>query len=137
MENRTFTLDEANALLPRLKEDLGNVQALMAELRTRYVKLQKRKALHKQMSIGTEEDPFFEEEGKLDFMRAEAELLLENFKRNGVLLKSIEPGLIDFPAVLDGKDVLICWMEGEESITHYHGWHDGFAGRKSLSDREE
>lgn len=132
MNNKTFTLSEANALLPELQEDLLRLQALTRQFESQYVELQKKKAKHKLSSIGAmnEKDPFFEAESQLEFMRIEVELLVENFARKGVQLKMINPGLIDFPAVLDGKDVLICWKEGEERITHYHGWHDGFIGRK-------
>ncbi|WP_255570191.1 DUF2203 domain-containing protein [Cohnella sp. CFH 77786] len=79
-------------------------------------------------------DPFFTEESRLDFMKVEVDLLIGNFERKGVLLKRIRPGLVDFPAIIEGKSVLICWQEGEESITHYHGWNDGFIGRKPIPD---
>lgn len=135
MENKLFTLSEANALLPQLNEELLNLQALAKQFEEKYVELHKNKAIHEQSSHKVSvKDPFFEEEVKLDFMRAEADLLIENFKRKGVLLKAIEPGLIDFPAIVDGQEVLICWQQGEEHITHFHGWNDGFMGRKPLPD---
>ncbi|MNJ78054.1 hypothetical protein D3C77_756970 [compost metagenome] len=68
-------------------------------------------------------------------MKMETELLIQNFARKGVLLKMIHPGLIDFPAELNGQQVLICWKEGEEQATHYHGWHDGFMGRKPFPEQ--
>ncbi|MBW7454012.1 DUF2203 domain-containing protein [Paenibacillus sepulcri] len=134
MEKRGFTPDEANALLPQLKEDLLQLQELTKRFEEQYSDLQKRKALHKQAAApaGGAQDPFFEREGRLEFLKMEAEMLIENFTRKGVLLKMINPGLIDFPAVLDGEEVLICWKEGEPRASHYHGWHNGFAGRKPL-----
>lgn len=136
MENKIFTLNEANALLPQLNEDLRNLQALAKQFEEKYVELHKNKAIHEKSSARavSVKDPFFEEEVKLDFMRAEADLLIENFKRKGVLLKAIEPGLIDFPAIVDGQEVLICWQQGEDQITHYHGLDDGFIGRKPLPE---
>jgi hypothetical protein len=136
MENKTFTLSEANALLPQLNEDLRKLQALSTQFEGQYVELKKKKAKYELSSAPAEgaHDPFFEEEGKLDFMRVEADLLINNFARKGVLLKTINPGLIDFPAVINGEDVLICWKQGEERITHYHGWNEGFIGRKSIPD---
>lgn len=84
----------------------------------KYQELQKKKALHKYSFIHAEEDkdPFFEEESQLEFMRMEVDLFIENFTRQGVLLKMINPGLLDFPAVVDGKDVLICWKQGEDAL---------------------
>ncbi|WP_238590881.1 DUF2203 domain-containing protein [Paenibacillus beijingensis] len=62
------------------------------------------------------------------------DLRFANFARKGVLLKMVEPGLIDFPAVVNGENVLICWKQGETHVTHYHGWHDGYQGRKPLPE---
>ncbi|MCQ6559269.1 DUF2203 domain-containing protein [Paenibacillus mendelii] len=136
MDKKTFTLSEANALLPQLKADLAQLQNLAKQFEERYLELEKAKAQY-EPSYGRAEDakdPFFEAEGQLDFMRVEADLLVANFERKGVLLKMVNPGLIDFPAIVNGEHVLICWKEGEERITHYHGWHDGFQGRKPLPD---
>jgi hypothetical protein len=132
VNNHIFTLSEANALLPQLKQDLLELQTLTGQFEEQYLDLQKQKKFH----IHKEgvQDPFFETEVQLEFMRLEAEVLMENFARKGVLLKMVNPGLLDFPAVLDGKDVLICWKEGEERISHYHGWDEGFIGRKPLPE---
>jgi hypothetical protein len=133
MENKTFTLSEANALLPQLQADLLRLQQLTGRLEKEYLELRKEKLKYEQSSEYAEsgKDPFFELESRLDFMQMEVNLQIENFARKGVLLKMINPGLIDFPAVLDGEDVLICWKQGEERVTHYHGWHEGFIGRRS------
>ena len=134
MDNKLFTVNEANELLPQLKEDLQALRDLAGAMEDQYIELQKSKEKYELAAIRTTgaHDPFFEAEGRIEFMKVEADLLIENFTRKGVLLKMISPGLIDFPAVIDGKEVLICWKEGEEQITHYHGWHDGFNGRKPL-----
>lgn len=136
MENKLFTLQEANQLLPQLKVDLHKLQQLTAQFEEQFLSYQKQKAqLRKDAShVAVNNDPFFEIEGQLDFMRMETELLAQNFSRKGVLLKMISPGLIDFPAVLDGENILICWKEGEEQASHYHGWEDGFMGRRPFPD---
>ncbi|MFS0724086.1 DUF2203 domain-containing protein [Paenibacillus sp. 1P07SE] len=139
MAHKRFTLAEATAMLPELSADLKQLQEVTQELQKQYVELQKIKARYKQaqaagVAAGRDEDPFFELEARLEFLQMEAEVDIANFARKGVLLKMISPGLIDFPAVIDGEEVLICWKEGEERITHYHGWHDGFGGRKPLPD---
>ncbi|MBP1155342.1 MULTISPECIES: DUF2203 domain-containing protein [unclassified Paenibacillus] len=133
MTNKIFTLSEANELLPQLKEDLLKLQTLTKEFEEQYLELKKKKAERERVSFRKEDDqdPFFEAESQLEFMRIEVNLLIENFTRKGVLLKMINPGLLDFPAVLEGKEVLICWKQGEERITHFHGWHEGFMGRKT------
>lgn len=134
MDKKTFTLEEANALLPELKADLLQLQRLSSRFEELYEELREKKARLAASSVQTAEagDPYFEFESRLDFMKMEVDLLIGNFERKGVLLKMIRPGLIDFPAVMDGEPVLICWKEGEERISHYHGWNDGFIGRKPI-----
>lgn len=135
MEGKRFTLEEANSLLPQLIEELRQLQLLAEQIEHHNLELQKIKVNLEQRSFAqTGQDPFFEMESKLDFMQMEADLLIANFTRKGVLLKMINPGLIDFPSVLDGEEILICWKEGEERISHYHGLYDGFMGRKQLPD---
>jgi len=53
----------------------------------------------------------------------------------GVQVKDLDKGLLDFPSVLDGKSVLLCWQMGEKEIAHWHLPEDGFAGRKPLDVR--
>lgn len=136
MGNKTFTLNEANELLPQLKEDLLQLQQLTAQFENQYLNYQKEKVAYEQAYVAGQgsRDPFFEQESQLEFLKIEADLLIENFSRKGVLLKMINPGLIDFPAVLNGENILICWKEGEQHISHYHGWHDGFVGRKPFPE---
>lgn len=43
-------------------------------------------------------------------------------------------GLVDFPSVIDEEQVLLCWKSDEESLQYYHGYHDGFAGRKLIPE---
>lgn len=126
MMNKRYTLEEANAILPQLRLELGRLQEMAEELEEQYAAYRKRKASFK----STEGDPLFELESKLDFMQVEFDLYMDNFSRKGVLVKMVSPGLLDFPAIVDGEEVLLCWREGEDRITHYHGWNDGFVGRR-------
>ncbi|MCI0613876.1 DUF2203 domain-containing protein [bacterium] len=43
---------------------------------------------------------------------------------------------MDFPAIIDGESVLLCWRYGEKSIDYYHNLSDGFAGRKPINRRK-
>jgi hypothetical protein len=53
----------------------------------------------------------------------------------GVQVKDLEQGLLDFPCVLDGKTVFLCWKQGEKEIGYWHAPEDGFEGRKPLDGR--
>lgn len=134
MNLRRFTPDEANELLPQLREQLAKLRELVQLIQEQEQELHRMKSHPFSDSIAIASDPYFLLEGRIDFMRMEAQLVIDNFARAGVLLKRIEPGLLDFPAVIDGEDVLICWKEGEERVMHYHGWNDGYAGRRRLPE---
>ncbi|RAP78365.1 DUF2203 domain-containing protein [Paenibacillus montanisoli] len=135
MQPNLFTLSEANAILPQLQEDLLKLQLLTQQFEEKFEELQMLKGKH-QMSGGADvgHDPYFELESQLEFMRIEIDMQIGNFDRKGVLLKMINPGLIDFPSIFNGEEILICWKQGEERATHYHGWNDGFMGRKAFPE---
>jgi hypothetical protein len=50
----------------------------------------------------------------------------------GVLVKDLDSGLVDFPSVRNGEDVLLCWQLGEDEVAYWHGLDDGYAGRRPL-----
>ncbi|HEY5911947.1 MAG TPA: DUF2203 family protein, partial [Verrucomicrobiae bacterium] len=60
-------------------------------------------------------------------------VLLE-FHRREIQVKDLDRGLIDFPALLGGKEVFLCWETGEEDIEYWHDLETGYAGRERLED---
>jgi hypothetical protein len=50
----------------------------------------------------------------------------------GAIVKDIAEGLVDFPALRLGEEILLCWRLGEDEVAHWHGLEEGFAGRKQL-----
>ena len=57
---------------------------------------------------------------------------IEQIQALGVLVKDLDTGLVDFPSVRDGEEVLLCWRVGEDAVRYWHGVDEGFAGRKPL-----
>ena len=53
----------------------------------------------------------------------------------GVQVKDLDIGLLDFPCVVEGDVILLCWKLGEDKITHWHSQEEGFAGRKPIDER--
>lgn len=58
--------------------------------------------------------------------------LLSAVQEMGVVVKDIDRGLVDFPAVIDGREVYLCWQLGEDSVAHWHELDAGFRGRRPL-----
>jgi hypothetical protein len=57
---------------------------------------------------------------------------LERVQALGVIVKDLDSGLVDFPSVRDGEDVLLCWQLGEDEVAYWHGYEDGYAGRRPI-----
>lgn len=122
-----FTLEQAEKLLPVIKQQLIILKQIKDDFEAQYAKL---RVLKKQQPLP--ENQIFELECKIEFLQIEANTHIQNIHSQGVQLKDIDIGLIDFPALLFGKEVLLCWKMGETAITHYHGMDEGFMGRKKL-----
>lgn len=62
---------------------------------------------------------------------------IEDLEGTGVMIKSVEEGLLDFPSIRFNEEVWLCWKEGETEIKFWHGKDEGFMGRKPLSVSDE
>jgi hypothetical protein len=116
-----FTVGEARAELTRLLPVLDEVVALRADAAE----------LGAGLSAGAPASPLG---GRAEFKAAQARLdeLLTTVQQTGAELKGVAPLLVDFPSVLDGVEVLLCWLEGDEELGWYHRRDLGFAGRRRL-----
>jgi hypothetical protein len=66
-----------------------------------------------------------------------AERLMEVVNRiqeTGVVVKDLDVGLVDFPSMLEGEEIYLCWKLGEDHIDFWHGIDEGFSGRKPIDD---
>jgi hypothetical protein len=136
MSNRTFTLDEAQSLLPVLESLLRTAIAakkLIDEVEAEQQELNHRIFLNGGMFL----DVVPLARRKAERVKAEqrARDALAEIDSIGVQVKDIEIGLLDFPCEVDGQIILLCWKLGEKSITHWHGTQEGFASRKPIDDR--
>jgi hypothetical protein len=58
----------------------------------------------------------------------------EALERLDIVVRDLDRGLVDFPAVIDGREVYLCWLVDEPAVTHWHAIESGFAGRRPLAD---
>ncbi len=120
-----FTVEEANALLPR-------VEPVLRRLRDAKAMLTDEEA----HAVLAEAGPT---NGGGDVGRRVGEAFLEvrrllgALQEAGVVVRDIDRGLIDFPALRDGEEVYLCWEAGENEITHWHDLEGGYGGRQPLS----
>ena len=136
MSDRTFTLDEAQSLLPVLESLLRT--AISAKKILEEAEAEQQALAHRIfLNGGTFVDVVPLARRKAERIKAEqrAKDALAEIDSIGVQVKDIDIGLLDFPCVVDGQVVLLCWKMGENSITHWHSTEEGFAGRKPIDER--
>jgi hypothetical protein len=133
---KTFTLDEAQSLLPvvesllnralEAKQAAGDLQEEMGSLMRRVF-----------VSGGMFIDITAAQKRKLalEALVQRVKDSLEEIDSIGVQIKDLDIGLLDFPCLLDGETVLLCWKRGEARIEFWHRIEDGFAGRQPIDAR--
>ena len=131
---RTYTVEEANSELPRVRRivaQIAELSALLPELedQARIAEYQS-----KRPGAGAENRERQQQAGDAA-AGAEMELLkaVANLNGMGIQLKGPLEGLIDFPSYRDGELVELCWKLGEERVEHWHHIGEGYAGRRKLS----
>jgi len=132
MAPRYFTLAEANAAL----EELRPLAEQMVERRRELVDAQgRRAALGAQVGTnGGDLTPsdFADADDELERAASSLARCVEQIQAAGVLVKDLDQGLLDFPSLREGEEVLLCWHVGEDDIEYWHGVEEGFAGRKPI-----
>lgn len=136
MADRTFTLDEAQSLLPVLESLLRtaiNAKKIIDEADAEQQALQHRVFLNGGMFLDIV--PLARRKAERAKAEQRAKDALAEIDSIGVQVKDLNIGLLDFPCEVDGQVILLCWKLGEKSITHWHGMQEGFAGRKPIDQR--
>jgi hypothetical protein len=121
-----FTIDQARSYLSRLKFDMTELMRLKSELDRIGFNIYTRK-----YRPGFNPDTLTEfPDHFLQFMDS-----IQALQNDGVLIKGVDEGLADFPALREnGEEVFLCWKEGEDDIYFWHSLDGGFKGRKPLAE---
>jgi hypothetical protein len=133
---KTFTLEEANALLPVAESLLGQAIAAKEEaerLESEIQSLRQRIFLSGGMTVDIAGVARNRTEGEAQVQRAKE--ALSEMDSIGVQVKDLDTGLLDFPCRVDGEVVLLCWRRGESRIEYWHTLEAGFRGRQPLDAR--
>jgi len=123
---RHYTLEEASALLPAVADLLVR----MRSARDRLGDAEARAALAAAgQGNGGGEPGKVVSEGFLELRESMLEL-----RSREIVLRDLDRGLVDFPALREGREIYLCWEEGEPGIGFWHEPDSGFAGRRPLDD---
>lgn len=119
MIERFFTPKEANLILPQVKAVVEEILVHANQAR----------------SLMTVLDASRENEMKLIDANNRIQELMGQLEEIGCYYKdwSFDIGLVDFPAIIYGREALLCWRSDEEKISWFHGYDDGYAGRRPIT----
>ena len=119
------------ALEPQLQEARRQKQKIDA------LKEELTKAASRIMVLGGSFPPYAElAQQKAESDQVARKLLetVQKIQETGCVVKDLDLGLVDFPSLLKGEEVYLCWKLGEERIGYWHGIEEGFSGRKPLNE---
>ena len=122
MEEKEFTVEEANALLPELTQDLRTIQE------ARQLVLAGAERIRRRAGRNGGGQPGRDYWDALGALRRG----VESITGRGIVLRDAETGLVDFPTSRDGRQVFLCWRVGEDRVAFWHGPEGGFSGRRPL-----
>jgi hypothetical protein len=122
--SKHYTLEQAQSMLPQVRQWLEQLE----DARDRLLKYDKRLTSLMKPGLDTGGDLVNNwAKTMADFRDA-----LEEFQRREIQVKDIDRGLLDFPAIIGGKEVFLCWEKDEDSIEFWHDLETGYGGRERL-----
>ena len=127
-----FTLQEANELVPWLEETFQSIAPL-------YQRAQRLREQVAAVELRIRGNGGSEAGGDLEHHRRHLEQTdqlieeqMQEVQRKGIIVRSIETGLVDFPTIEEGREIYLCWRRGEPEIGFWHEVDAGIAGRQPL-----
>jgi hypothetical protein len=129
-EDKLFTLEEANGLLPQITLAIEKMQRIGIQVRDEIEALSQAEDGHTVAQLSTQQllrmkpslRPLFEDMAQL----------VQEIEQHGCHFKGLELGLVDFRGRIGDEVVYLCWQYGEQEITFYHPLDEGFVGRRPL-----
>ena len=119
-----YSRDEARALLPQIRQWLKQ----LSTARQRFDRLDQRLA----GLLAGGQDTGGETVNQWVKVLADIKVNLREFQKREIQIKDFDRGLVDFPAILDGKEVFLCWEQDEDDVEFWHEIDAGYAGRERL-----
>lgn len=125
MSSRYFTVEEANAVLPK-------VEPLMGKLLEHRAKIVRDREEIEDMLDDLHSNVGGQVASEMAQRFMAIERLIKKIQSHGCIVKDMNTGLLDFLAEIDGREVYLCWRYGEPRVAHYHELHTGYNGRQPV-----
>ena len=126
---KIFTLEEANALLPKIRAGLTGLRRHVTQVLSQEARVDAMELIDADTDATTK---VAQEIALLEQRKTELQHAFEAFERLGGHLKDLDAGLVDFYTWMDGELALLCWKEEETQISYWHTIQDGYPGRQPI-----
>jgi len=131
--SRYFTIEQASGLLPRLEPQVRQMVHLKQVHDQMEADIQAtRQQVHLMGGMLINRDRMLANRSRRDAAAMRLRELIEEVQQSGCQIKDLDTGLLDFPTLFRGREVLLCWRLGETAIEFWHSTEDGFRGRKPI-----
>lgn len=133
MTPRHFTIEEANALVPWLRDTFTEVRGLRDRMATGVAAARDMTMKsHSNGGGGAVDRHLADIEKELTKLNESIQQRMDDVQRKGIIVRDVDRGLVDFPSLRDGREVHLCWVLGEDAVGFWHETDTGFGGRKPL-----
>jgi hypothetical protein len=122
-----FTPRDANKVLPEIKRRFNSILTQKNQI----IVLQEE--LQRLIESGSSFKAFIKKKQTLNAAVSNLYKAIEQLESTGVMIKSVDEGLLDFPSMRFDEEVYLCWKAGEPEIKFWHSKYEGFMGRKPLA----
>jgi hypothetical protein len=126
---RLFTPQDANKILPDIIRRFNTILTQKKHV----VELQDE--LQRLVESGSSFEPFIKKKQTLNVAVSNLYKAIEQLENTGVMIKSVDEGLLDFPSMRFDEEVWLCWKAGETEVKFWHSKQEGFMGRKPLAPK--
>jgi len=126
-----YTPQKANKALPEVKKKFN----LIVAIRDQIIGLQEE--LQNLIEIDASLEKYMIKKQELNTAMLNLYKAIEDLEKTGIMIKSVDEGLLDFPSMRFKEEVWLCWKAGEEEVKFWHGKNEGFIGRKPLPIKDE
>jgi hypothetical protein len=121
---RHYTLEEARALLPLIRQWLARLDLLRHQLRSAERTID--------AITGTGADAGGSTVNQRLRLMGHIRIVIQEFEQREIQIKDLDRGLIDFPTLREGREVFLCWEKSEEDIDHWHDLDTGYSNRQGI-----
>jgi hypothetical protein len=121
-----FTVDKANTILPKVKKRFDEILCCKNNV------MDIQEELQNLSDSNCSFEKFIKKKQELNHAVTSLYNMIQELEDLGIMIKSVDEGLLDFPSIRDDEEIWLCWKFGENKVKFWHRKEEGFMGRKPI-----